>query len=152
MLFAMNPGGEIAEGSDAAGVALRASRCAAALAVGDEAGVPSRPDVFGQEAPQRHLGFERRLRLDEAEAVRDAVHVDVDADRGLFKRERHDEIGRLPPDAGQFAERLDQTSAYCKNHIEITRQKRCNPVIYGNKILSYYRLFNLFFVRGDCVS
>ena len=71
-------------------------------------GVPRLPVLDGQELPERHLRFKRRLRFHEPKAVGNAVDVYVDSDGRQVKADRHRQVRRLAPDAGKFAELFDR--------------------------------------------
>ncbi len=89
-------------------VALGAQRRTDGLSVGDEVAVPGFPIAFGEAVAKRHFRFQRRLGLNQAQPVRDAVDVNIDADGVLIEGHRNNQVGGFTPDSGQFAEVLDR--------------------------------------------
>ena len=73
--------------ADGAAVALWADWAAAGLPKRDDMAVPGFPVLDGKNLPERHFGFERRLCVDEREAVAYAVDVHVDAYRRQVEAE-----------------------------------------------------------------
>jgi len=73
----------------------------------DEKIVVADPVAAGQPLPEGRLGLRRVLRLHVAEAIRDAVHVDVHADAGLVEALGDHEVGGLSPDALEGEEPID---------------------------------------------
>src|SRR5512144_79976 len=79
--------------------AARRRRVADRLSEGDEQVVELDPVPPRQAASERGLRLLGIARADEAQAVRDPVHVRVDADPGQAEPEGDDQVRRLPPDA-----------------------------------------------------
>jgi len=77
------------------------------LTEGHQIRVPCFPVAHGQKSAQGHLGFKGCCGLDQPETVRDSVNVDIDADGGLVKAERHDQVSGFASNSRQFAERFD---------------------------------------------
>ena len=65
------------------------------------------PVLLGKLCAQRDLGFLRRFRFDVAPAIRNSMHVGVDADAGFFVAEGDDQIGGLAPDAFELQQLVD---------------------------------------------
>ena len=93
----------LAKGLDRTIRATRITRGAAGLAKGDEIGVPRLPIPYRKNFSQRHLGIVGGLGRDEAEAVGDAVDMDVHADAWFVKAQCHHEVGGLASHTWQLA-------------------------------------------------
>ena len=88
-----------------AAVALRAHRRTARLAERDKMAVPCLPILYGKDFPKSHFRIERRLCLNESKSVADAMHMNVDANRGKVKANGDGEVRSLPPDLDSLRQR-----------------------------------------------
>ncbi len=77
------------------------------MAEGDEIRVPGLPIAARQNFAEGHFGGEWRFGVDEAEAIGDAMDVDVDADGWEVEADGDGEVGGFASDAWEFAELFD---------------------------------------------
>src|SRR6185503_5148324 len=95
-----------APGEERADAAARLPRDADAAAVVDQPMAERRPFAGREEGPQIALDLLRIVLGGEAEPVREPAHVGVDEDRRLPESGPENDVRRLPPYAGERAERL----------------------------------------------